>query len=85
MASGVLILELDPTVWLDGARPANTCIRPPSLGSSGEIDHLATPLGFHALEPWWPRWCLHHLGGESLKPDPREGGRVTGVGRSSSI
>jgi hypothetical protein len=45
VAPGVLIL--DPTVWLDGARPANTCILP----TFPWIKWRNGP----------PRWCKHHL------------------------
>ena len=63
--------------------------RPPSLGSSGEIDHQGG--ASTTLPPPWVFTHLNHggqggaLGGESLEPDSREGGRDTGVGRYSSI
>jgi len=34
----------DPTVWLDGARPANTCISPSFLGNvPAQLHSLPTP------------------------------------------
>jgi hypothetical protein len=36
------VLNMHPTVWLDGARPANTCI-PPSYSGSHPRTHVAYP------------------------------------------
>jgi hypothetical protein len=75
---------LDATVWLDGARPANTCI--PS--SFPWIRHQITA---HQYPPRWLRWLNRHLinnllasfGGQKLEPDSTEGGRDTGAGMSN--
>jgi hypothetical protein len=38
------VLNKDPTVWLDGARPANTCITPSFLGNApAQLCSVPTP------------------------------------------
>ncbi len=63
---------LDPTVWLDVWLPLN----PTSV-----FAHQNQPIiTFKVVLP-----TLAGIGGHYLMPDSREGGRDTGVGRSSSI
>jgi hypothetical protein len=74
---------LDPTVRLDGARPANTYLYPALLLFNGARALRGVP-----REPRWSRWyitTLKLIGGHYLMPDSREGGQDTGAGRSSSI
>jgi len=67
------ILLMDPTVWLDGARPANTCIPPsfhwirhegmPPRWCKHHFGHLYSILKeVNQCLPRWPRWYKHHLG-----------------------
>jgi hypothetical protein len=82
------VLILDPTVWLDGARPTNTCVPPSFPWIRCEI----MPSKVVPAPPWPPHGgelatlaTLEGIGGQTLKPDSGEGGRDTDVGRSSSI
>ncbi len=84
MAPGASLLH--GTVWLDEARPANTCI-PPSF------PWIRHQIPAHQYPPRWLRWLNHQLnsiilggfGTQKLEPESWEGGQDTGVGRSSSI
>ncbi len=71
------ILIMYPTVWLDGARPANTCIPPsfPWIRHKGMSPSWCKHHLGHLVRQWytslnilkrWPRWCLHQLGGIPL-------------------
>ncbi len=78
------ILILDPTVWLYGARPANTYI-PPSLPW---IRLQVLPTITSLLVRWWSTTLatLAGIGGQYLNAWSKgRRGWDTGVGRSSSI
>ncbi len=45
---------MNATVWIDGARPASTCILP-SFTLNQAWDNA------HQYLPRWSRWCNHHL------------------------
>ncbi len=51
MAIGIYPLNKDPTVWLDGASPANTCIPPSFQGTSGQ--QCSVHITLDSPSRWW--------------------------------